>query len=78
MTTKIRTGRTPRKTVYRYDPVLFDMISKRSVPIPDGARLVKMQPFGCPKNGTMGMCYVEDADNGEFYGLVCLNSLVRA
>lgn len=73
MTSKYRS-----KTVYRYDPVPFDKFTKRTVEIPDGARLVKVQPFGCPKNGTMGMCYVEDLDTGEFYGLVCLNSLVRA
>jgi hypothetical protein len=76
---KIRTRRTPRKTVYRYDPVMFDMISKNRSKIPVGTRLVKMHPgHGAPKNGTMGMCYVEDADTGTFYGLVMLNSLVRA
>lgn len=66
------------KRVYRYDPVLFDMFTARPVPIPDGARLVKVEKAGCPKNGTMGMCYVEDADTGAFYGLVMVNSLVRA
>jgi hypothetical protein len=69
---------TTKTRIYRYEPVLFDMFTKRAVEIPDGARLVKTQPFGCPKNGTMGMCYVEDADTGGFYGLVMLNSLVRA
>ena len=30
-----------------------------------------------PKNGTMGMCYIGNPDTGEFYGLVCVNSLVK-
>jgi len=39
---------------------------------------VKTQPYGCPKNGTMGHCFVADASTGEFYGLVLLASLQRA
>jgi hypothetical protein len=42
-----------------------------------GAEVRKVQPFGCPKNGTMGQCYVERVDNGEFIGLVSLHSLER-
>jgi len=34
-----------------------------------------IQPTGCPRNGTMGMIYVEDAESGEFIGLVCTSSL---
>ena len=65
------------KTVYRYEPVLFDMFTERKMPIPEGARLRKVEMHGCPRNGTMGMCYVEDADTGTFYGLVMVKSLVR-
>lgn len=43
----------------------------------EGAIVRKVQPYGCPRNGTMGMCYVERVDNGEFIGLVNLSSLVR-
>lgn len=32
---------------------------------------------GCPRNGTMGHTYVEDAETGEFYGLVLLASLKK-
>lgn len=66
------------KAVYRYDPVLFDMITERKVPIPDDALLRKIELFGCPRGGTMGMCYVENAETEEFYGLVMVNSLVKA
>ena len=43
-----------------------------------GAVVKKVQPYGCPKNGTMRMCYVERVDTGEFIGLVNLASLVKA
>lgn len=62
-----------RKRVYVYEPVLFDRMSGGRCP--KGAKVVKTQPYGCPKNGTMGMCYVQDAETGAFYGLVMLNSL---
>jgi hypothetical protein len=42
-----------------------------------GATVRKVQPYGCPRNGTMRMCYVERTDNREFIGLVCLSSLKR-
>lgn len=63
--------------IYRYDPVLFDMIMERPVPIPDDALVRKVEKAGCPRNGTMGMCYVENAETGEFYGLVMVKSLVK-
>lgn len=40
-----------------------------------GHRVRKVQPQGCPKNGTMGHCYVEDAETGFFIGLVLERSL---
>jgi hypothetical protein len=36
-----------------------------------------IQPRGCPRNGTMGHCYVENARTGQFIGLVLISSLVR-
>lgn len=59
---------------YVYDPVLFDQMHERKVPLAAGTVVRKVQPHGCPKNGTMGQCYVEGLD-GTFYGLVMLNSL---
>ena len=43
----------------------------------DGAEVRKVQPYGCPPNGTMKMCYVERVDTGEFIGLVNLASLEK-
>ena len=64
------------RVTYTYDPVLFDQFTDRRVPLAPGTVVRKVQPFGCPRNGTMGQCYVEGLD-GTFYGLVCVNSLVR-
>jgi NAD(P)-dependent dehydrogenase (short-subunit alcohol dehydrogenase family) len=64
-----------RVRVYTYEPVLFDRMNGGHAPEP-GTQVVKTQPFGTPKNGTMGMCYVMDATTGDFYGMVCVNSLV--
>jgi len=74
--------KAPRVGAIRYfDPVLFDKMSGNTAKVAKGTRVRVCQPHGCPKNGTMGMCYVEyanpaEAPNGaEFIGLVCLNSL---
>lgn len=46
-----------------------------------GHQVEVTQPFGCPKNGTMGHCYVNCLTCGNvegktwFLGLVCLGSL---
>jgi hypothetical protein len=62
-----------RVRVFTYEPVGFDLLDPRGVA--RGTRVVKTQPYGCPKNGTMGHCYVMGADTGEFYGLVLEASL---
>lgn len=59
-----------------YEPVLFD--ATQVTYLESGALVVKVQPHGCPKNGTMGMCYVGDAETGKFIGMVCENSLKPA
>ena len=41
----------------------------------DGTIVVKTQPYGCPRNGTMGQCYIADKDTGEFIGMVAEASL---
>lgn len=58
-----------------YNPVLFDQFTERKVPLAPGTVVRKVQPAGCPRNGTMGMAYVEGVHDGIFYGLVMLNSL---
>jgi hypothetical protein len=74
MTTK----KTARKTVYVFEPVGFDLFAPGGLAPAAGTRVVKTQPVGCPKNGTMGHTYIADAKTGEFYGLVLLNSLAKS
>jgi hypothetical protein len=67
--------RSPRVgSIKTYKPVPFDRFYEHTAWIPEGMKLRVIQPYGCPKNGTMGMCYVEEL-NGDFVGLVCINSL---
>jgi hypothetical protein len=63
-----------RSRVYTFEPVGWDVFDPKAG-CERGARVVKTQPYGTPRNGTMGMCFVQDAESGEFYGLVLLNSL---
>lgn len=64
-------------TTYTLNPVgLADLTDKRVMAHKD-AEVRKIQPYGCPRNGTMGHCYVERVDTGEFIGLVLLTSLVK-
>lgn len=62
------------KSLYRFEPTGWDLIHPKGGPR-SGTVVVKVQPFGCPTNGTMGHCYVADASTGEFYGLVWSKSL---
>jgi hypothetical protein len=62
---------------YYYIPKGLDILAPSRNAPPLGQVVVKVQPHGCPKNGTFGRCYVEDAGNGTFYGLVLLASLRR-
>jgi hypothetical protein len=65
---------TKKSRVYRLEPAgLLDRTDAR-VMAHAGAEVQKTQPYGCPKNGTMGMVYVQTLD-GEFIGLVSKHSL---
>lgn len=67
--------RAPKVGVVRtLVPVMMDACDARVSPW-SGRPVRVVQPYGCPKNGTMGMCYVEDVETGRFIGLVCCNSL---
>lgn len=61
--------------VYRFQPVGLDVFDRRANQPEPGTLVVKTQPSGCPRNGTMGHCFVADADTGAFYGLVLVASL---
>jgi hypothetical protein len=63
-------------TVFSYEPVGLDLWDARH-DLPRGTRVYKTQPHGCPRNGTMGHCYVSRLDDGRFVGLVLENSLQR-
>jgi hypothetical protein len=64
-----------RSRVYTFEPVGWDVYDRRANAPDAGTRVVKTQPYGTPRNGTMGMCFVQDAESGEFYGLVMVKSL---
>lgn len=68
---------TRRQTVYTFQPKGFDVFDRRANQPEPGTRVVKVQPAGCPRNGTMGHCFVADAETGHFYGLVQQSSLQR-
>jgi hypothetical protein len=68
--------------LYQYKPVLIDKSDK-----PYGVLAGLLQPgdivrvvniHGCPKANTMGQCHIERPSDGEFLGMVCVGSLVKA
>lgn len=67
---------TNRTRVFFFRAVGWDKFRPHAGTPDDGTRVVKVQPAGTPRNGTMGHCFVADADTGEFCGLVLLTSLV--
>jgi hypothetical protein len=70
-------ARAKEKTVYRFEPVGYDVFDRRPNQPEPGTLVRKTQPYGTPRNGTMGHCFVEDAEDGTFYGLVQLASLKK-
>lgn len=61
---------------YIYIPVGLDVFDARPHQPKLGTRVVKCQPAGTPKNGTMGHCFIANAETNEFYGLVLVESLI--
>jgi len=69
---KIRTG-----SVYIFNASGWDRFDRHLHTPKDGTLVrVTKAPYGCPKNGTMGHCYVSDME-GNFIGLVAEASLLR-
>jgi hypothetical protein len=61
--------------IYKFEAASMDIMDRRAH-TPENGTLVKLtQPHGCPKNGTNNHCFVEDAQSGEFIGLVSIQSL---
>ena len=67
-----------KRKVFKFNPVGMDLYDRRPHHPAPGTEVVKTQPAGCPRNGTMGHTYVADAATGAFYGLVLTASLVAA
>ncbi len=70
--------KTKTPTTFVFEPVGWDLFAPTALAPPKGTLVVKTQPSGCPKNGTMGHTYIADAKTGEFLGLVLLTSLRKA
>lgn len=66
---KVRVG-----SLYIYHANVLDRIDRRTG-LTDGTLVKVIQPHGCPRNGTMGHCFVGDAVRGHFIRLVHCNSL---
>jgi hypothetical protein len=65
------------RRIYKLEPAgLLDRTDARVIPHA-GSEVHVVQPYGCPRNGTMGMTYVQVADSGQFIGLVSQASLVK-
>ena len=63
---------------YIFQPVGVDIYDRREHQPEPGAIVVKTQPYGCPKNGTMGHCYVVPADGtGNQYGSLVLEASLK-
>lgn len=71
---KTRSNRASTGRVYRFEPVGMDLW-QGTPRVARGDLVRKCQPTGCPRNGTMGHCFIEDLD-GNFLQLVLVNSLV--
>ena len=62
--------------VYKYNPVAWDSLAITSTTTArPGQEVEKYQPAGTPKNGTMGNCYIRDAQTKDPLGMVRLTSL---
>jgi hypothetical protein len=61
--------------IYTLTPAgLLDRTSRR-ITGHIGAPVQKVLPPGTPRNGVMGMCFIQHAETGELIGQVCESSL---
>jgi hypothetical protein len=66
------------KKVYLFDPVGLDIWDRGAFAPDPGILVHKVQPHGCPKNGTMGHCYVvPDDGTGNQYGALVLEASLK-
>lgn len=60
---------------YIFEPVGLDIWDRREHQPAPGTIVRKVQPPGCPRNGTMGHTFVEPVDGSGFPVLVLTASL---
>ena len=69
-------NRVRTNSIYSWNPSFWDKVdSKFSLPV--GTKVKVIQPYGAPKNNTMGHCYIEIADTKQFLGLCSVHSLEK-
>lgn len=61
---------------YVFNATGSDVFDRRAYTPADGTIVLKTQPHGAPRNGTMGQCYIMSED-GDFIGMVDQRSLTR-
>lgn len=69
---KVRAG-----TAYRYVPCMWDLIHPVHMGVEENQKVRVINLIGAPKAGTMGQCYIEDAHDGTFLGMVSVHSLEK-
>lgn len=63
------------KRTYIFNPVGVDSYDRRPYQPTPGTAVQKVQPYGCPPNGTAGHCFVAPVGNPKAFSLVLLASL---
>lgn len=63
---------------FTFRPVLTDRILTQHHSAVEGQRVRVIQLPSAPRPGTMGQCHIEDANTGEFLGMVCIASLSQS
>jgi len=61
---------------YLFLPIALDRWDRRPWHPEPGTVVIKVQPHGCPPNGTMRHCFIGENPTGRFLGLVLESSLV--
>lgn len=65
-----------KNKIYKFEPVGLDIFDPKTQ-AQRGQSVVKVEVQGAPKNGTMGHCFIADAETNQFLGLVWVKSLVE-
>lgn len=66
-----------RNAVYTFRRSGWDVMMPEHYSATDGQRVRVIQLPSAPPPNTMGQCHIEDAETGDFLGMVSTSSLVR-